>query len=248
MSEIAKDLNRTFASVACKAQVLGLKISRAWSQEEIDYVRDNLNLIPIRQIAKELFRSVEAVREMMKLNGLRVTDEIEITIKEVCRDIGLDYYAVYEYIRSGEMKIIDRLVCASRSYIFDMKDLRDLIFRKFTYKTLLCHTCKKEVVGDLYCEDHIPYGEKKKPVPKKEFKVPIKDKNFRPKLREALMDIRNQNQLTQEEVSDLCGYGSTWYGIFERLDKPMITLDQLVEVLTVMGFEYELTIKRKDSK
>jgi hypothetical protein len=248
LSEIAKDLNRSIASASNKAQILGLKIKRRWTQEEIDYVRDNLNLIPVQQIAKELFRTTESVREMMSNNGLRVTDEIDITLKDVCRQIDLDYFAVHYGIQTGEMKTLGRLVGASRSYIFDLEDLRSFVFKKFTYKDLRCYDCGEFVNGDIYCEKHLPFGSKKKPKPKTEFMVPIKNKNYRPKLRDALAEIREQNCLTQEELSEKCGYGKSWYGVFERLEKPMITLDQMIEVMSKMDYEFEIIFKKKVEK
>lgn len=245
IKEIAIDLNRTHASVANKAQVMGLKINRRWTEEEGTYVQERLNEIPVSQIAKELFRTTESVREYMKNNNLRVTDEIEITIKDIAPQIGIKDSTLYDAIKSGEMNVIGRLVGASQSFVFDLKDVREYILNKQTYTPLKCYECQAPVVGDIYCDTHLPYGQKRKPKIQTEFTVNIKDLNYREKIKPIIREIRAQSRLSQEEVSDRCGYGRFWYGVFERFDKPMITIDQMIEVLSKMDYEFDIVFKKK---
>lgn len=246
LSEMAEHLNRSIFSVCNKAQVMKLRKSRRWTAEEIDYVKDHVNVYPLPQIAKELFRQVTAVREMMKRENIRITDEIEMTIKSVARKIGISECVLYHHIGTGELKVLGRHVGASQSFLFNLNDVRDFIVRKMSHRRFKCYECGMSVKGDMYCDKHIGYEMKQKPIHTVARTIHISNKNYRPQLTKMLANIRRHANLNQSTVSVLCGKEESWYGIFERMDKPQITLDQLYDVLNVMGYDYEITFKKKE--
>lgn len=66
---LSRDLERSTQSICNKARQLGLYKKR-WTQEQIDYLQENYGKISIPALAKQLGKTVNAVRVMRERLGL----------------------------------------------------------------------------------------------------------------------------------------------------------------------------------
>lgn len=248
LKDIAVDLEKTEAAVYNKAQTLGIVKKRRWTEKEDYYLEDNLGKMELRNIAKQLFRTVPAVLGRMNYLNLKSTDEDELTLKNVCKSVGISEFLVYSAIKEGKLKTLGRKIDKNKTHIFDIHDFRDFILKNHHHKRMKCFECSEKCVGDIYCEKHIGAGMKRPEKKIKSFIVHLKDKDTPWKIGEAFREIRLTQNINQEHASIQMNHNKLWYGYIERGAKQTITLDDLRAVAEGIGCEIILEIRPLDKR
>ena len=102
--DIAHKLGVSFNSVKGQVQEMGIAMQKSppWTAAELETLNDLVHIYSVRQIAKRLHRSENAVKikaNRLKL-GLRSRDDW-YTKNEVCEILGVDHRRVQSWIHSG---------------------------------------------------------------------------------------------------------------------------------------------------
>lgn len=244
--EIAAALGKTPAAIYNAAQRYKIRCKSHWQTREIQYLIDSVGRIEIKHIAAHLFRSKAAVSEKLKSLDIKVNDNNDVTIKSICRRCNLSDFLIYQAIKNGELEILGRQVGGTRSFYFDISAVRDYVLAYHPYKQVQCYECQAPVKGDIYCSAHRPYD--MKPPPPPVTKILVKASagitEYQKQLRAALATIRQQEGLTQEELSLLSNHGRMWLGNLER-GKPVVTNECIDSILKPIGWELELRFVKK---
>jgi len=112
IEEMAKELNRTVRSVACKRSLLlrlGLvcrstkKTSREWSDKDLQILSDNYGLESIKSLAKRLKRSQPAISVKASRLGLTVTGQY-YSLEILSRELGVSRDFIKRRISRGWLK------------------------------------------------------------------------------------------------------------------------------------------------
>ena len=93
-------------------------MNRIWTQEEVDFLYDNLGVLSYKSIGKKLNRTSEAVRskcQKLKLGGITLYSEF-LTTAELGRAIGRDKSTIVRYIKNNGLPARKKILAMKRVY------------------------------------------------------------------------------------------------------------------------------------
>lgn len=93
-------------------------MNRIWTQEEVDFLYDNLGVLSYKAIGKKLNRTSEAVRskcQKLKLGGITLYSEF-LTTAELGRAIGRDKSTIVRYIKNNGLPARKKILAMKRVY------------------------------------------------------------------------------------------------------------------------------------
>ena len=71
---IADKLGRSIDSIRIKVRKLNLpKLNKTWSEEDLQFLRDNYGKIPTKDIANKLGRSISSIHYKTGMRGLKIS-------------------------------------------------------------------------------------------------------------------------------------------------------------------------------
>lgn len=113
-----------------RAKVLGVARVKEprWTEEEEEHLRKYLSTRSIKQLAKELGRSLTAIWLKKKRLGIRKTDD-GYTLRGLCEALGVDHHKVEYWVAQGWLKKRTRGI--DRKGVGDYWYVSDEALRKF---------------------------------------------------------------------------------------------------------------------
>lgn len=244
---LATKLKRTKQSVSGKLFRLGLKTKKEWTQDELDYLEDSLGRVGVKSIAKQLNRTTLAVYVQMRRMGLSVVDKYEVTVRRLCKVIGIQHGIIYKAINEGLIETDGRSKCWNKYHYIHPYNVRKYIIKNLKFHIFRCFECSNRVIGDIYCNMHTPeYEEKKYEIPQ-QFCIDIgwKDADRNKKIGAVLKEIRLSMGLSQKDFGDIIGYTGYWIGMIERGNSGRFDLEMLSHVFKSLGYRTELKIEKQ---
>ena len=106
IAEIAENLNKTEAAVRNKAYKLGITNNNSFTQEEIDYIKQNYKSYNLREIANELGRDHHNVCRLAKQLGIKRSCKKKETTKGFIDEAGV--YHLKGWKRKTALEIAEK--------------------------------------------------------------------------------------------------------------------------------------------
>lgn len=244
LNVIAQELGLKPSEVYAAAKTMGIRLKRRWLPEEDDYLRDAIDRLSVRSIAKNLFRTPSAIYKRIRELNLEIQKN-EFNIKAICRRIGIGNHVLYNAVKSGKLRVHGRDVTGSKSYIVDLNDVREYMVKHQHLRMCRCYQCGEAAHGDIFCKKHEFVLDKiKHHLPTTHvIRCETVEQSYRD-LGGALAEVRRVEGVSQKEISARCQYHERWYGNIERGDKRQFALDVMIEVLQALGYKMSIQIEK----
>lgn len=244
---ISEKLNKTCPSIYNKAQKMNLKKRRRWTKKEEEYIADSIGEMEVPMIGKQLLRTKEAIYEKAGNMGLKIRNNNELTLNRISSRIGIFPQKFYKDIKNGKLQVEDRTPSGLKTYIFNLYDIRDYLMKDNPYRKLKCYDCGIDVVGDIFCYDHLPYELKKKTVKHLPYRYYARSESedIHKDIGDIFMNLRKEKGISQFDLSEEIGYNRRWYCAIELGKKNSLTIDDLVRTADALGCNITIQIERR---
>ena len=99
---ISKIINRSTSAISTKIWELGKALRKNWASEDIQFLKENVHLLSIEKLAKDLKRSQKAIRWRLSILNIRVkkASQLEIDFKMFLEKQGIEHeeqFKIWKY-------------------------------------------------------------------------------------------------------------------------------------------------------
>lgn len=216
-----------------------------YTNDEFQYIIENLFYTPLDIIARRLGRPIKGVREVLAKSGVKKTRTVDgcYTKPEIANMLSIHEYSLRKAVKDGRLKSEIYADAAMKVKLFSIKDIRNFIInsRQLNTRTYKCLHCNQDIIGDLYCKKHLPpeVGLLRK-YSKDVIDIKISDKKA---MGAALRARRLELGLSGPQASELMGYDNSNLSRLERAERGF-TFDNLHHTFNTLGCTVKIVIEK----
>ena len=124
LAQVAKIMNLDYALLYSKAQRMKLQLldnNHYWSEEDINYLKENWGQITLERLSKNLKRSKAAVihkAKVLKLGAMIDSDYSVLKIEDICQIMGVERHTVTTYWQRLGLVVNSKRITKKTSYYY----------------------------------------------------------------------------------------------------------------------------------
>lgn len=128
---------------------------------------------------------------------------------------------------------------------FHVDDVREYIYLNRTTQEIKCYFCQKKVLGDMFCQRHLPWYMDPRPHPPKNVEIHSMEDDIMKKIGELMRQYREYHGYTQLDLAKKLGYSH--HNVIHRVELGIIKvvdIEFIGSLFAVFGCEVSFTIKK----
>lgn len=242
--EIAVHLQRTVESIYTKAKrervdLHKLIINQTWTMERVEILSLLGGEIPFSDLEILIGLPGEEIKRKAEIIRTRITPRFlpRFHISGFYSKItGINHEIIQRNIWSGFLKSEKQKYLKETFTVVHEEDFRKYIQSRFLKRVFPCIFCKKQVMGDFYCEEHLPKDFEKI----QQDEQIVLDKFDKQSSMNLLNTMYKNCPYTKREISVLSGYTPQNFTTDSNGDNTYFDLEKTARYAEVMGYQLQL--------